>query len=672
MTEQVDYLLSGGFVVTMNKSFDLFPDGAIAVRDDTIVAVGPAQDIAGAYTANETIDCTGRVLIPGLVNAHTHIPMSLLRGLNDDLRLDVWLGYLMPVEREFVTPSFVRLGTQIACAEMIRSGVTTFADMYYFESHIAAEVAKIGMRALLGQTVLVFPAPDAETFEDGIQLCRRFIEEWNGHPLVQPAVAPHAWYTATPELMRACADLARAYDVPVHTHIAETALEVENSRKQNNMPVVPWNAKHGLLETKLLAAHCVHLDRGEMYDLKKAGAGVAHCPSSNLKLASGIAQVGQMLNMGLNVGVGTDGPASNNDLDMFEEMRLAALLAKTKSNDPTVLPARDALALATTGGAKALHMADKIGSLEPGKRADLILVDTRVTHNWPHFQHSADGIYSRLVYAAKSSDVTDVMCNGRWLMKDRKLFTVDESAARKEAALVAAQIDDFVIQRESSPYNKLVLLAGVQRQESFEVQVKARLTDDSKVLAFLESEQIEISKYAQYRQYDHYFIFDRVDPDASRLRHREDEYVNEKGEVYQARERLTLLGMKERQEFPNAVMLSRARYLAPADQSLRFYQEYFDPQENVEVFKERRRWRIIYKETDFAINLDRVTKPPLPDFYLEIKSRTWSRSDAERKSELITELLQLLGVGPDNSQRLEYVEMATEAYGRPLAGIPAT
>jgi 5-methylthioadenosine/S-adenosylhomocysteine deaminase len=666
MTEQVDFLLTGGFVVTMNQSFDLFPQGALAVRDDTIIAVGAAEEINNHYQAKEVVDCTGRVLIPGLVNAHTHIPMSLLRGLNDDLRLDVWLGYLMPVEREFVTPGFVRLGTQIACAEMIRSGITSFADMYYFESDIATEVASIGMRALLGQTILVFPAPDAETFEDGIILCRRFIEEWNGHPLVQPAVAPHAWYTATPEMLRACADLARAYDVPIHTHIAETALEVENSRKQNNMPVVPWNAKHGILETKLLAAHCVHLDRGEMYDLKKVGAGIAHCPSSNLKLASGIAQVGQMLDMGLNVGVGTDGPASNNDLDMFEEMRLAALLAKTKSNDPTVLPARDAMALATIGGAKALHMADKTGSLEPGKRADLALINLNVTHNWPHFQHSADGIYSRLIYAAKSTDVTDVMCNGRWLMRDQTLLTVNEAAARKEAALVAAQIDAFVIRRESSPYNKLVLLAGVQRQQSFEVQVKARLTDDSKVLAFLESDEIEITKHARYRQYDHYFIFDRSDPDASRLRHREDEYLNAQGEAYQARERLTLLGEMERQEFPNAIMLSRSRYLAPAEHSLRFYQEYFDPEENVEICKERQRWRILYKETEFAINLDRVTKPPLPDLYLEIKSRTWSRTDAERKAELISELLQLLEVGPDHSQPSEYVEMALKANGRPV------
>ena len=301
MREQVDLVLRG-MVLTMDAAASVYEDGAVAVRGDTIAAVGAAEEIESRYEAAEVISYDRQVIMPGLVNAHTHVPMTLMRGLNDDLRLDVWLGYLMPVEREFVTPEFVRLGTRLACAEMIRSGVTTFADMYYFESAIAEATEEVGMRALLGQTILIFPAPDAADYEEGLILCRRFIEKWNGHPLIQPAVAPHAWYTATPELLRACADLARSYDVPLHTHIAETAFEVDNCKRDNNMPVVPWNARHGILETKLLAAHCVHLDRGEMYDLKKAGAGVAHCPSSNLKLASGLARVGDLHSMGLNVG----------------------------------------------------------------------------------------------------------------------------------------------------------------------------------------------------------------------------------------------------------------------------------------------------------------------------------------------------------------------------------
>lgn len=658
MSERVDYLLSGGTVVTMNDDFDLFAEGAVAVRDDAIVAVGTAENLANRFEAAETIDCSDTAIIPGLVNAHTHVPMSLLRGLNDDLRLDVWLGYLMPLEREFVTPDFVRLGTQVACAEMIRSGVTTYADMYYYEEVIAETTAEIGMRALLGQTILVFPAPDAETYEDALVLCRRFIEKWNGHPLIQPAVSPHAWYTATPELLRACADLARGFNVPLHTHISETALEVQNCRKEHNMPVVPWNANHGVLNTKLLAAHCVHLDRGEMYDLKKAGAGIAHCPTSNLKLASGIAQVGQMVDMGLKVGVGTDGPASNNDLDMFEEMRLAALLAKTESNDPTVLPARQALELATISGARAVHMGDMTGSLEPGKRADIAVVKMTGLHNWPHFHNNSDAVYSRLVYAAKSTDVVHVLCNGRFLMRDKALLTVNEAETKEKATEVAAEIDAFVLRRESSPYNKLVLLAGVQRQESFEVQVKVPMDSVDSVLAILAEGQLEITKRSHYKQYDQYFVFEGDDPDASRLRYREDEYVDDDGKVYQARDRLTLLGEVHEQEYPNAVMLSRSRYLAPAEQSLRFYREYFAPTQEIEVHKERRRWRILYRETDFAVNVDKVVKPALPGYFLEIKSRTWSRSDAERKAGLITELLKLFGVDPSAAVPKEYIQLA--------------
>ena len=419
-----------------------------------------------------------------------------------------------------------------------------------------------------------------------------------------------------------------------------------------------WNAQHGILQTKLLAAHCVHLNRNEMIELKEAGAGVAHCPTSNLKLASGIAQTGTMLEMGINVGVGTDGTASNNDLDMFEEMRLAALLAKTKSNDPTVVPAREALEMATIGGAKAVHLADQTGSLEPGKRADMAVVDMNRIHNWPHFHSHDDDVYSRLVYAAKSSDVDHVMCNGQWLMRSRELRTVNEEAISKEAAVVAAEIDRFVVERESSPYNKLVLLAGVQRLMSFEIQVKVPLADDSQVLAGLEGDEIEITKESHYRQYDSYFIFEDDDPDAARLRYRDDEIVDAGGKIYQTRSRLTLLGEAYEQEYPNAVMLSRSRWLAPAEQSLRFYREYFAPKAEVEVHKDRQRWRILYQRTDFAVNIDRVTRPELPGRYLEIKSRTWSRSDAERKAALISELLILFGVDLDTVESKDYPDLA--------------
>lgn len=661
MREQIDLLLTGGTVVTMNAAYAVIADGAVAVHGDSIVAVGKTAQLTAVYQAAQTLDCTGQVIMPGLVNAHTHVPMSLLRGLNDDLRLDVWLGYLMPLEREFVTPEFVKLGTRLAAAEMIRSGITSFADMYYFEEAIAEETAAIGMRALLGQTILVFPAPDAATYEDALILCRRFIERWHGHPLIQPAVAPHAWYTATPEMLRACADLARAFDVPIHTHIAETRLELENCQAQNHMRTVPWNAKQSILETKLLAAHCVHIDQDEMFQLKKAGAGVAHCPTSNLKLASGIAPIRQMLELGLNVGVGTDGPASNNDLDMFEETRLAALLAKTASNDPTTLPARQAVEMATIGGARALHMAEKTGSLEVGKCADIIVVDMTGVHNQPHFNNNPDAIYSRLIYAAKSPDVAHVLCNGRFLLHHRQLTTIDEAATKAAAAQVAAQIDAFVHARESSPYNKLVFLAGVQRQESFEIQVKVPIADRQPILDLLNSGQIEINRRSHYRQYDTYFLFSGYDQDAARLRYREDEFINEQGEPYQVRSRLTLIGEEERVQYPNAAMLSRSRFLAAADRTLRFYREYFAPDKEIEVNKDRLRWHIVYQGTDFALNLDQVLKPAMPGYFLEIKSRTWSRSDAERKARLITQLLQLFGLDPQTAEPRDYPELAQSA-----------
>lgn len=305
-----------------------------------------------------------------------------------------------------------------------------------------------------------------------------------------------------------------------------------------------------------------------------------------------------------------------------------------------------------------MHMAGITGSLEPGKRADITIIDMTRVHNWPQFNNHVETVYSRLVYAAKSTDVAHVMCNGRWLMRDRELLTVDEKAIMAKAAQLATQIDHFVIERESSPYNKLVLLAGVQRQESFEVQIKLPLVNDKAVLAALASDELQITKQAHYRQYDNYFIFGETDPDAARLRYREDEFINEEGRAFDARSRLTLLGQVKEKEYPNAVMLSRSRYLAPAEQSLRFYREYFAPLQEVEVNKDRRRWRILYANTDFAVNLDQVTKPEMSGYYLEVKSRTWSRSDAERKAALISELLALFKVDPETAEIQDYAELA--------------
>ena len=655
MTRNIDTLLTNALVLTMDGELNQYERGAVAVAADLIVAIGPEDQIKKQYSAKESIDCDGRILMPGLVNAHTHVPMTLLRGLADDLRLDVWLmGYMLPVEREFVSPEFVRLGTQLACAEQIRSGVTTFNDMYYFEDSIAQATADAGLRAVCGQTVMKYPAPDAPAFEDSLAMAREFIKKWKGHTLIVPAVAPHAPYSCTPEILRATADLAREFDVPLHIHIAETAFEVENMRNENGMPVVPYVKKQGILDTKLIAAHCVHIDIGEMRSLQHVNAGISHNPSSNLKLASGFAPVQKMLETGLNVGIGTDGAASNNDLDMFEEVRLASFVAKASTNDPTVVPAATALMMATRVGAQALHMGHLTGSLETGKRADLILVDISPAHNSPRFRRDPNNAYAQLVYAAKSTDVTDVMVNGKWLMRDHKLLTLNEAELVAQAHEVAKRIDAFLIEREKSVLSKLIALGGSMEQESFEVQVKVRITEPDRLIHALKRPEIEVNAHKHYHQYDDYFIFD--DPAQGRLRFREDSLVNEKGEVENVRSRLTLLGQKREGEIGHDVLLSRSRFLAPAGHTARFYREYFRPKQEFSIEKDRLRWHIRYRNTDLFVNLDEMKQPPLGHF-LEIKSRTWSRKDADLKAELVDELLDLLGVAGAETVTQDYIEI---------------
>ncbi|MDH5607423.1 MAG: amidohydrolase, partial [Anaerolineae bacterium] len=623
MSNTADLILKNAIVLTMDEDFHQYEPGAVAVKGDSILAAGPEAEIVKTYTAAETIDCGGKVLMPGLVNAHTHVPMTLLRGLADDLRLDVWLlGYIMPVEREFVSPDFVKLGTLIGCAEFIRTGITSFADMYYFEEDIAKATVQAGLRGVLGQTVLKFPTPDAGSFEESLEAAREFITGWKGHDLIVPAVSPHAPYTCTAEILQACSALAAEFDVPLHTHLSETLVEVENMRAQQGMPVIPYVKKQNLFDAKVLAAHCVHIDTGEIHTLLHHGAGVSHNPSSNLKLASGAAPVAEMLDVGLNVGIGTDGPASNNDLDMFEEIRLAAFLAKYRSNDPTTLPAKTAVLMATRLGAQAMHIGHLTGSLTAGKRADLILVEINTLHNSPRFRRDPDGIYAQLTYAGKSTDVSDVMVNGKWLMRDRKLLTINETEILEHANEYARRVDNFLIEREQSVLSKLIAIGGALEGESFEVQTKVKIPEPQTIINALKNPEIEIVYDRHYREYDTYFVFN--DTQQGFVRHREDEFINKKGEIEHARTRLTLVGPAREREFPSDVVLSRSRFLAPATQSLRFFREYFTPDSELFIEKDRLRWLVKYKETEFYVNIDHVIKPDL-GHYLEIKSRTWSR-----------------------------------------------
>lgn len=654
--ESVSMILKNAIILTMDDQFNIYEPGAIAIRQDRIEGVGFEQDILAIYQADEVFDCGGKILMPGLINAHTHVPMTLLRGLADDLRLDVWLlGYMMPVEREFVSPDFVSLGTKLAAAEMIRSGITTFADMYYFEDNVARSTAEAGMRAICSQSILKFPTPDAHSYEESLAYAREYIQRWKGHPLIIPSIAPHSVYTCTAEILQACADLALEFDVPLHIHISEIADEVENMRREQGMPVVPYVKKLNLLDAKVIAAHCVHIDEGEMRTFLHYHTGIAHNPSSNLKLASGIAPIKRMLELGLNVGIGTDGPSSNNDLDMFEEFRLASFLAKGSTGDPTVLPARQTLAMATIIGAKALHIDELTGSLEPGKRADLILIDLSPVHNSPRFRRDPQNIYGQIVYAAKAVDVTDVMVNGAWLMSDHTLLTLHEEELLIAAREYASKIDVFLVAREKSLLSKLLALGeDTEEEESFEVQVKVPVKDVPTMVESLNKPGITILRRRHYREYDTYFAF--PPPEDSLLRYREDHFIGDSGEITRVRPRLTLIGPSSEHHFPQKVLLSRSRFLATATQGARFYREYFKPVKETEIDKDRQRFLVRYKDTEFFINIDSMQKPNLGCF-LEIKSRTWSRNDAERKSRLVVELMNELGASPNETTSQEYVNM---------------
>jgi len=659
MNNKVDQILTNASVLTMDESLTQYFPGAVALRGTDIIDVGFADEIGNKYDAEQIIDCHEKVLMPGLINTHTHIPMTLLRGLADDLRLEVWLlGYIMPVEREFVSEEFVRLGTKLGCVEFIRTGVTTFNDMYYFESVVADTTAKMGLRAICGQSVLKFPTPDAKSSEDAFQLVKDMIQKYKMHPLIIPAIAPHAAYTCPPEILKKAKNMALEYDIPLHIHISETAEEVENMREQEGMPVVPHVKKQGVFEAKTIAAHCVHIDEGEIHTLEHAHVGVAHNPSSNMKLASGFAPVQKMLEIGLNVGIGTDGTASNNDLDFFEEMRLANFIAKGKSGDPTALPAVKTLEMATRLGAKALHIDHITGSIEPGKRADLITIDLDKIHNSPNFRHDKNGIYSQIIYAAKATDVIDVIVNGTWLMRDKIIKSIDETELIKESQKYAQKIDVFIQKREKSVISKLIAIGGTTQQESFEVQVKTAIKNPIPFIEKIESGDIELLRTRHYHEYDTYFSFE--DEKEGHLRFREDHFIEKDGTVSKVRSRLTLIGKSDEHEYTQEdVLLSRSRYIAPATQSLRFYKEYFKPKAEIEIEKDRLRYLVNFKGEEFFINLDEMIRPRL-GYFLEIKARTWSQTDAEEKSQLIEGLLQFLGA--ENFKRItrDYLDVVLE------------
>ncbi len=427
--QAVDLIVRGATIVTMDSARRVIEDGAVAISKGRIIAIGRSAKIEAQYSARQTIDASGKVVIPGLINGHTHVPMTLFRGLADDLDLNEWLTkYIFPAEAKNVTEEFVRAGTQLGLAEMIRGGTTSYCDMYYFEDAIADETAKAGVRGVLGETVIDFPVADNKTHEEAMAYTEKYVKKWQGHPLITPAIAPHAPYTVSESHLKAIRAFSDRTKAPILIHLSETRKEVEDIQRDHGARPVDYLARIGFLNNRVIAAHVVHANTEEIAVLKRNGTGVVHNPQSNMKLASGVMPVPQMLSADLNLGLGTDGAASNNDLSMWEEMDTAAKLHKLSSNDPKVVTAEQALEMATIRGARALHMEKEIGSIETGKRADLVIVDVDDLNQTPFYN-----VYSNLVYATKADDVRTVIIEGRVVMLDRRLLTLDERDIKARA-----------------------------------------------------------------------------------------------------------------------------------------------------------------------------------------------------------------------------------------------
>ena len=432
----VDLLVLNGTLVTMDDKRRVIEDGGVAIKGGRIVAVGSRRDIVRRYTALKTIDARGKIVIPGLINGHTHIPMVLFRGLADDLDLQEWLTkYIFPAEAKNVSEEFVRAGTRLGLAEMIRGGTTTYCDMYYFEDAIADETAKAGVRGVLGETVIDFPVADNKTWEEAMAYVERYVSKWKGHELITPAIAPHAPYTVSEAHLKEVKAFSDRTGAPIVTHVSETKREVDDSIKAKNASPVEYLRRIGFLNNRVIAAHVVWPAGNDIDTLERAGVGVVHNPQSNMKLASGVAPVPRMMKEGVRLGLGTDGAASNNDLSMWEEMDTVAKLHKVFTGDPKVISAQQAFELATIRSAAALHMEKEIGSIETGKRADLVLVAQDALNQLPLYN-----IYSHLVYATKTSDVQTVIINGRVVMRDRRLLTLDELAIKEGAKIFRARI----------------------------------------------------------------------------------------------------------------------------------------------------------------------------------------------------------------------------------------
>jgi 5-methylthioadenosine/S-adenosylhomocysteine deaminase len=430
-------VIRAAVVVTMDAQRRVIDNGAVAIEGNRIVAVGTVTEVAKSYPAATVVARPNGILIPGLINTHAHIPMSLLRGIADDKRLQDWLeNFIFPAEARNVSRDFCYWGTMLGCLEMMLSGTTTYTDMYYFEEEVARATKQCGLRGVLGQTVIGFPVADAKTPADALARTEAFFKQYANDPLIIPAVAPHALYTNSRETLEACRKLANRYAKPLVIHVSETKRENDEMIAKYGKSPTQTLADWGIFDGPTVAAHAIWVDDKDIATLKAKNVGLAHCPSSNMKLASGIAPVVKQLRAGLHVGVGTDGPAgSNNDFHLIEEMDLAAKLAKVSAMDPEVLPAQTALEMATVHGAAVIGMGDKLGSIEAGKLADLVVVRNDTPNLVPSFDP-----YSSIVYAAKGADVSDVFVDGVALLRRGNPLKIQAAPILEQARKYQKQI----------------------------------------------------------------------------------------------------------------------------------------------------------------------------------------------------------------------------------------
>lgn len=422
--EHVDIIIRNSTVVTMDEQGHIFSPGAVAVRGNIIVGVGEEQEVCGLFQGEKVIDALGGIVMPGLINTHTHAAMTCFRGLADDLPLMTWLNeHIFPAE-SMLSADMVYQGTLLACAEMILSGTTTFCDMYLFEDAVAAAAQCAGMRALVGEVLYDFPSPNYGPIEKGFEYTKMLIDKWGDGPLVSIAVEPHSPYLCSAELLQKAKKLSDHYSIPLAIHLAETEHEVRQIQEKHGLTPVGHLAGLGILGPRMIADHCVALTHEDIVLLKQFDVKVAHNPESNMKLASGVAPLPELIGNGITVGLGTDGCASNNNLDLFQEMDSAAKLHKVSTLDPTVMDAQAVVKMATIDGARVLGMDARVGSLEAGKHADIIVIDIRKPHLTPMYN-----VYSHLVYAVTGNDVATVIIDGRIVMEEKELKTLDLEAS---------------------------------------------------------------------------------------------------------------------------------------------------------------------------------------------------------------------------------------------------